>query len=64
MRDKLKERLIKYFEIDRDTYYYILIRDKSAFQYGTMKFDDFKEFDEEIINDLVNYLGDLFEENK
>lgn len=62
MKDKLREKLIGYFNINKDTDYYILTRDKSAFQYGTMTFDDFKEFDEELIDDLVNYLKDLFKE--
>lgn len=62
MEDKLREKLIEYFNIYKDTDYYILTRDKSAFQYGTMTFDDFKEFDEELIDDLVNYLKDLFKE--
>lgn len=62
MKDKLREKVIGYFNINKDTDYYVLTRDKSAFQYGTMTFDDFKEFDEELIDDLVNYLKDLFKE--
>lgn len=62
MKNKLKEKLIEYFDINKDTDYYFLTRDKSAFQYGTMTFDDFKEFDEELIDDLVDYLKDLFKE--
>lgn len=54
-KNKLKEALMDYFELD-DTYYYILTRDKSAFGYGTMSFDDFEEFDEEIIDDITNYV--------
>lgn len=55
-KEKLKEKLINYFNIYKDTDYYILTRDKSAFEYGTMTFADFEEFDEEIIDDIVNYL--------
>lgn len=54
--DKLKDKLMNYFDIDKDCYFYVLTRDKSAFQYGTMSFDDFKEFDEEQINDIVDFL--------
>lgn len=56
MKEKLKEKLLEYFDINRDCDYYILTRDKSAFNYGTMSFDDFKEFDEEIIDDIVSYV--------
>lgn len=53
-----------YFNIYKNTDYYILTRDKSAFEYKTMTFDDFKEFDEEIIDDIVNYLaGEKYENN-
>ncbi len=55
-KESLKEKLMDYFDIYRDTDYYILTRDKRAFEYGTMTFDDFKEFDEELIDDIVNYL--------
>lgn len=54
--DKLKDKLMNYFDIGKDCYFYVLTRDKSAFQYGTMSFDDFKEFDEEQINDIVDFL--------
>ena len=55
-KDKLKAKLMEYFEINKDTYFYVLTRSKLAFQYGTMDFDDFKEFDEEQIDDLVEFL--------
>ena len=55
-REEIKEKLMKYFNINSNCDYYILTRDKSAFGYGTMTFNDFQEFDEEIINDIVNYL--------
>lgn len=52
----LRDKLIKYFDVENDSYFYILTRDKSAYQYGTMRFDDFKEFDMEQIDDLINFL--------
>ena len=52
----LRDKLIKYFDIENDSYFYILTRDKSAYQYGTMRFDDFKEFDIEQIDDLIKFL--------
>lgn len=55
MRKNMKEILSKYFDIG-DSDYYILTRVKEAFQLGTMSFDDFKEFDEEIIEDLTDYI--------
>ena len=62
-KNKLKEALMDYFELD-DTYYYILTRDKSAFGYGTMSFDDFEEFDEEIIDDITDYVWGKLDLNK
>lgn len=56
MKEKLKEKLLNYFNVNKDCDYYILTRDKSAFGYGTMSFDDFKKFDEEIIDDIVSYI--------
>lgn len=56
LKKELKEKLMKYFNINSNCDYYILTRCKSAFGYGTMTFDDFQEFDEEIIDDIVNYL--------
>lgn len=52
----LKEVLMEYFDIGNDTYTYNLTRDKSAFSVGTMKFEDFEEFTEEIIDDIVEYI--------
>ena len=57
---KLKDKLLEYFNIGSDCDFYILTRDKSAFEYGTMSFSDFKEFDEEQVNDIINF---LFNEN-
>lgn len=57
--DKLKDKLMKYFEVGRDSYFYVLTRDKSAFDYGTMSFDDFKEFSEEQIDDIIDFLKEV-----
>ena len=54
-KDKLKELLMKYFTIG-DSYSYNLIRVKEAFVTGTVTLDDFVEFDEEFIDDIVEYL--------
>lgn len=56
LREKTRNKLVKYFDIGNDSYFYILTRDKSAYQYETMHFDDFKEFDEEQIDDIINFL--------
>lgn len=53
----LKEVLMKYFDINNDTYSYNLTRDKEAFNLGTMKLGDFEEFTEEIIDDIVDYIN-------
>lgn len=55
-KSKLKEKLIDYFDVYKDCYFYVLTRDKSALQYETMSFDDFKEFDEEQIEDIVDFI--------
>lgn len=54
--DYLKELLMEYFRIGVDCYAYNLNRDKSAFEYGTVKIDDFDEFDEEVINDIIDFI--------
>lgn len=46
---------MRYFSIG-DSYAYNLTRDKQAFVVGTMSLDDFEEFDEDVIDDIVNYL--------
>lgn len=63
-KESLKESLINYFDIDRPggTYSYNLTRDKHAFAIGTMTLDDFVEFDEETINDIVDYIYDRRDE--
>ena len=55
----LKDKLMKYFEVGMDSYFYVLTRDKSAFDYGTMSFDDFKEFSEEQIDDIIDFLKEV-----
>ena len=57
--DNLKDKLMEYFEVGRDSYFYVLTRDKSAFDYGTMSFDDFIEFSEEQVNDIVDFLKEV-----
>ena len=52
----LKNVLMTYFDINNDTYTYNLTRDKSAFSVGTMSLDDFEEFTEEIIDDIVDHI--------
>lgn len=52
LREKIRNKLVKYFDIGNSS----LTRDKSAYQYGTMHFDDFKEFDEEQIDDIIDFL--------
>ena len=54
-REKLIEILSRYFQIG-DSYAYNLTRDKAAFMCGTMGFDDFEEFDEETVADIVDCL--------
>lgn len=54
--EKLKDILMNYFDINNDTYAYNLTRDKKAFSVGTMTFDDFEEFSEETIDDIIKYI--------
>ena len=51
-KDKLKELLMRYFTIG-DSYSYNLTRVKEAFAVGTVSLEDFVEFDEEFIDDIV-----------
>ncbi len=61
----LKEILMNYFDINGDTYAYNLTRVKSAFEVGTITLDDFQEFTEETIDDMVAYIKEaLSKENK
>ena len=54
-RDKLKDLLMEYFSIG-DSYSYNLTRVKSAFAVGTVSLEDFEEFDESVVDDIVDYL--------
>ena len=54
--ERLKYVLMDYFDVNNDTYAYNLTRDKKAFGVGTMTFDDFEEFSEETIDDIVEYI--------
>lgn len=54
--DFLKELLMEYFKIGVDCYSYNLTRDKSAFECGTVKVNDFEEFDEEVVDDIINFI--------
>lgn len=56
--ERLKDVLMNYFDISSDTYAYNLTRDKTAFSAGTMTLDDFEEFDEQTIDDIVKYIKD------
>ena len=59
-REKLKEILMQYFDIG-DSYAYNLTRVKEGFAVGTVTIDDFVEFDEEIIDDIVDYILEHYE---
>lgn len=52
---ELKEILMRYFDIG-DSYHFELTRVKEAFEVGTMGFDDFQEWTEENVDDLVDYI--------
>lgn len=54
-KDKLKELLMEYFSIG-DSHCYNLTRVKSAFAVGTVSLEDFEEFDESVVDDIVDYL--------
>lgn len=54
-REKLMAVLRDYFSIG-DSYTYELTRVKSAFDIGTMSLDDFKEWEEEDISCLCDYI--------
>ena len=53
---RLKDMLMEYFGIPDNAYAYMLEREKSAFSEGTMTFEDFKEFDENTIDEMVDYI--------
>lgn len=55
VKKKLTELLADYFHIG-DSYHYTLGRDKEAFGLGTMGLDDFEEYDEDTVAEIVEYL--------
>lgn len=55
-KEELRYKLIKYFSINNDTYHFHLTRVKEAIEYGTLTVDDFVEFNEDSVNDIVEYL--------
>lgn len=59
-KEKLKEILMQYFDIG-DSYTYNLTRVKEGFAVGTVTIEDFEEFDEEIIDDIVEYILEDYE---
>ena len=54
--DFFKELLMEYFRIGVDCYSYNLTRDKSAFECGTVTVNDFEEFNEEVIDDIIDFI--------
>lgn len=54
--DFLKELLMEYFRIGVDCCSYNLTRDKSAFECGTVSVNDFEEFDEKVIDDIIDFI--------
>lgn len=54
-KNKLKNLLMEYFTIG-DSYSYNLTRVKTSFEVGTVSLEDFEEFDQEFIDDIVEYL--------
>lgn len=54
--ERLKDVLMNYFDVPSDTYAYNLTRHKSAFEEGTMSLEDFEEFDEEVIDDMIDFI--------
>lgn len=54
-RKELIDILCQYFGVG-DSYHYVLNRVKEAFAIGTMGFDDFKEYDEETVSEIVDHL--------
>lgn len=55
MREKLIDILANYFRIG-DSYHFILERTKEAFGVGTMTFEDFREYDEDDVAEIAEYL--------
>lgn len=53
--DFIKKLLMEYFRIGVDCCTYNL-RDKSAFECGTVAVNDFEEFNEEVIDDIIDFI--------
>lgn len=60
--NNLEQILRDYFNVPNNTYAYNLTRVKTGFSVGTITIDDFKEFDEETIIDLANYIRNHLKE--
>lgn len=54
----LKQLLMQYFCVGSDCYTYELTRVKEAYELGTITLDDFVEWDEAQVDDLVSYIVD------
>lgn len=61
--DKLRQLLTEYFNIG-DSYAHWLTRVKEAFAYGTVTLDDFEEFTEESIDDIIEFIQKKMEGEK
>lgn len=56
-KEYLKKKLMEYFDVGNPgCTAYNCTRDRSAFGYGTISIDDFEEFNEDNIDDIVNFL--------
>lgn len=56
----LKEALMEHFNIG-DSYAYYLTRVKEAFNYNMVRLDDFKEFTEEDVDDIIEFIRNKLE---
>lgn len=61
--EKLKQLPIEYFNIG-ESYAYWLTRVKEAFAYGTVTLDDFEEFTEDSIDDIIDFIQKKMEGEK
>ncbi len=61
--EKLRQLLTEYFNIG-DSYAYWLTRVKEAFAYGTVTLDDFEEFTEESVDDIIEFIQKKMEGEK
>lgn len=56
MRENLTDILEDYFNIG-DSYHFVLGRTKEAFGMGTMELEDFREYDEDDVAEIAEYLS-------